>query len=61
MIAVTILFVSVSLIFYREINSGDHKLIYTKPFETTRRERQLTTARAVKIPARNWVDYAVAF
>ena len=27
----------------------------------TRRERQLTTARAVKIPARNWVDYAVAF
>ena len=24
-------------------------------------ERQLTTARAVKIPARSWVDYAVAF
>ena len=27
----------------------------------TERERQLTTARAAKIPARNWVDNTVAF
>ena len=35
--------------------------VYQKSDLATRRERQLTTARAVKIPARNWVDYAVAF
>ena len=27
----------------------------------TERERQFTTARAAKIPARNWVDNPVAF
>jgi len=39
---------------------AQHTILYYT-YLATERERHLTTARAAKIPARNWVDNAVAF